>query len=45
MGQQVGRVFVDAVGAGALEFLLSVAAGQQADAEGPGSAGGRVGKD
>ena len=32
-GEQLGRVAVDAVGAGALELVGAVAAGQQADAE------------
>src|SRR5262245_18251933 len=33
MPQQVGRVLVDAIGAGALQLVLAVAAGEQADAE------------
>ncbi len=33
MPQQVGRVVVDAERAGLFEFLLAVAAGEQADAE------------
>src|SRR5215218_9906842 len=38
--EEVGRIVVDAVRAGALELLEAVAAGQQADPEGPRSPGG-----
>src|SRR5947209_13187835 len=34
MPQQVGRILIDAIGARALELLLAVAAGEQADPEG-----------
>jgi hypothetical protein len=37
--EKVGRVFVDATGASALELLSAVAAAQEADAEGTGALG------
>src|ERR1700730_6548925 len=37
--EEVGRIFVDATGASALELLSAVAAGEEADAEGTGTLG------
>src|SRR2546426_12710364 len=41
MAQQIGRILVDAVGPGALQFFLSVASRQETDAKRPGPAGGQ----
>src|SRR2546427_8103121 len=41
MAQQIGRILVDAVGPGALQFFLSVASRQETDAERPCPAGGQ----
>ena len=43
MGQEVGGVLIDAVGSGALQLLLSVAAREQAHTERPGAPGARCG--
>jgi hypothetical protein len=35
--QEVGRIFIDAIRAGTLEFVLAVAAGQETNAKGAGA--------
>jgi hypothetical protein len=35
--QEVGRIFIDAIRAGTLEFVLAVAAGQETNAKGSGA--------
>jgi hypothetical protein len=35
--QEVGRIFIDAIRAGTLEFVLAVAAGQETNAKGAGT--------
>ena len=40
MFEQIGGILIDAVGAGSLQLFFSIAAGQQANAEGAGTSGG-----